>query len=83
MDQNFSGNVGNGGATRRRTDASIDPFLSDREAAAILGCARSSIWRWANEGILPKPLKIGGLSRWRQSDIEAVIAKAEAARNLA
>jgi predicted DNA-binding transcriptional regulator AlpA len=60
-----------------------DPLLSDREAAAALGCARSSVWRWAADGIIPKPLKIGGMSRWRQSDIEAVIAKAEIARSAA
>ncbi|MEM0947457.1 MAG: helix-turn-helix domain-containing protein [Pseudomonadota bacterium] len=55
-----------------------DPLLSDREAAAMLGCARSSIWRWASDGVLPKPLKIGGMARWRQSVIQDVVSKAEA-----
>ena len=87
MNRNFAGNVGIGGATPPIAGGAdpipagvVDPLLSDREAAAVLGCARSSVWRWVNAGILPKPLKIGGMSRWRQSDIEAVIAKAEAAR---
>jgi predicted DNA-binding transcriptional regulator AlpA len=57
-----------------------DPLLSDKESAFILGCGRSTLWRWAADGIIPKPLKIGGMSRWRQSDIEAVITKAEAQR---
>jgi predicted DNA-binding transcriptional regulator AlpA len=60
-----------------------DPLLSDREAAAVLGCARSSVWRWAAEGIIPKPLKIGGMSRWRHSEIEAVIEQAAAKREAA
>lgn len=60
-----------------------DPLFSDRDAAAMLGCGRSTLWRWAAEGVLPKPIKIGGMSRWRKSDIEAVIAKAEAQREAA
>lgn len=55
-------------------------LLSDKEAAVLLGCARSSIWRWAAEGTIPKPLRIRGLSRWRQSDIDGVISRAEEER---
>ena len=77
MNRNFAGNsapqLGSPGAA-------IDQLLPDKEAASILDCGRSTLWRWAAEGIIPKPLKIGGMSRWRQSDIEAVIAKAEAQR---
>lgn len=79
MTRNFACNVGAGVTTAGGASSAFkDPLLTDREAAAILGCARSSVWRWASEGILPKPMKIGGMSRWRQSTIEAVIAKAEA-----
>ncbi|MEM1065044.1 MAG: helix-turn-helix domain-containing protein [Pseudomonadota bacterium] len=46
-----------------------DTLLTDREAAKILGCARSSLWRWASDGTVPQPLRIGGMSRWRQSEI--------------
>lgn len=79
MNLNLAGNVGTGGGSA----SSADPLLADREAAALLGCGRSTIWRWASEGVIPKPIKIGGLSRWRQSWIEAVIADAEAARSAA
>jgi predicted DNA-binding transcriptional regulator AlpA len=58
-------------------------LLSDRDASALMGCGRSTLWRWASEGVIPKPLKIGGTSRWKRADIEAVIAKAEAAREVA
>lgn len=79
MNRNFAGNVGTGGAPIHGVSpVPSDPLLTDREAATYLGCGRSTLWRWVSEGILPKPLKIGGMSRWRQSTIEAVIAKAEA-----
>ena len=58
-------------------------LLSDREAAELMNCGKSTIWRWASEGVIPRPLKIGGMSRWKMSDLEAVIAKAEAHREAA
>ena len=58
-------------------------LLSDREAAELMNCGKSTIWRWASEGVIPRPLKIGGMSRWKLSDLEAVIAKAEAHREAA
>jgi len=60
-----------------------DPLYSDRTAAQVLGCGRSTLWRWAAEGVIPKPLKIGGVSRWKLSDLQAVIEKAEAQRQAA
>ena len=77
MNRNFAGNSA---PQLGSPSAAIDQLLTDREAASILDCGRSTLWRWAAEGIVPKPLKIGGMSRWRQSDIEAVIATAEAQR---
>ncbi|MGR3524901.1 MAG: helix-turn-helix transcriptional regulator [Paracoccaceae bacterium] len=61
----------------------IDTLLSAREAAKILNCGTSTVWRRAAEGVIPRPLKIGGTSRWKLSDLEAVIAKAEAHREAA
>ncbi|MBM2294057.1 DNA-binding protein [Sulfitobacter pseudonitzschiae] len=57
-----------------------DPLIRDREAAAMIGASVSTFWRRVQEGIISRPIKIGGLSRWRKSEIEAVIAKAEANR---
>lgn len=88
MNRNFAGNVVTGGApiagehcvldVQTNPTGGPDPLLSDKEAAAYLGCGRSTLWRWVADGIVPKPLRIGGMSRWRQSTIEAVIAKAQA-----
>lgn len=80
MTRNSAGNGAHGPGS---PFATVDRLLNDREAASMLDCGRSTLWRWAADGIIPKPLKIGGMSRWRQSDIEAVIAKAETARSAA
>ncbi|MGD1886876.1 MAG: helix-turn-helix transcriptional regulator [Cohaesibacteraceae bacterium] len=76
MNRNFAANVG----TDSASIPGADPLLSDRETADQLGCGRSTVWRWASDGTLPRPIKIGGLARWRQSWITTVIQEAEADR---
>lgn len=83
MNRNFAGNVGTGGAVAVDHGIPTDPLLTDRESAAMIGCGRSTFWRYVNQGIVPKPLKIGGMSRWRQSEIGSVIEDAAAAREVA
>ena len=73
MNRNIAGNIGTGGAAAIDHGIPTDPLLTDRESAAMIGCGRSTYWRYVNQGIVPKPLKIGGMSRWRQSEIAAVI----------
>jgi predicted DNA-binding transcriptional regulator AlpA len=60
-----------------------DPLLNDKEAIAILGVSKSTFWRWKRVGTIPKPVKIGGLSRWPLSEILEVIERAKAARQAA
>ncbi|WP_457650681.1 helix-turn-helix transcriptional regulator [Profundibacter sp.] len=55
-------------------------LLTDIETAQLLGCGRSTLWRWVKVGTIAAPLKIGGITRWKLEDVEAVIAKAETAR---
>ena len=62
---------------------SIDPLLKDSEAATMLGCSKSTLWRRVADGTVPRPVKIGGMSRWLQSEIKAVIEQAIAQRNVA
>ena len=60
----------------------IAPILiSDVEAAKLLGCSRTTIWRRAADGTLPKPLKLGGLSRFVLSEINEHVESAMAVRN--
>ena len=55
-------------------------LLTDKEVAAELGIARTTIWAWVAKGTFPRPLKIGGMSRWPASDVDCVIATAVAER---
>lgn len=62
-------------------DASIvDPLLRDSDAAKMLCCSKATLWRRVADGTIPKPVKIGGMSRWPQSEIVAVIEAAKAQR---
>lgn len=56
-------------------------LVSDAEAAAILGCSRTTVWRRVADSTLPKPIKIGGLSRFVLSEINATIESAMATRD--
>jgi predicted DNA-binding transcriptional regulator AlpA len=58
----------------------IDPLLAVREGAAFLQISVPTFWRRVADGTIPKPVKLGGLSRWPQSEILAVIETAKAAR---
>lgn len=43
----------------------------------IFKCGQSTIWRWVASGTFPKPLKIGGTSRWTHAAVAETISKAE------
>jgi predicted DNA-binding transcriptional regulator AlpA len=57
-----------------------DPLLTAREGAAELQISEPTFWRWVKQGIVPKAVKLGGMSRWPRSEILAVIERAKAAR---
>lgn len=61
----------------------VDPLLTARESAAYLQISIPTFWRRVADGTVPKPVKIGSLSRWPRSEIEAVITTAKAQRNAA
>lgn len=49
-------------------------LLNVTEVAEALGCTTRTVRRWAAEGRMPSPLRIGRTVRWRQSDLESWIA---------
>jgi len=59
----------------------VDPLLTVREAASLLGISIPTFWRRVADGTISKPIKLGGLSRWPQSEILAVIDRAKATRD--
>lgn len=44
-------------------------LLSRKEVAGFYGISLTSLWRWEMKGSIPKPIRIGGKSFWRKSDI--------------
>ena len=57
-----------------------DPLLTVRECAAYLQISVPTFWRRVADGTIPRPVKIGGLSRWPKSEIATVIEQAKAQR---
>ena len=53
-------------------------LLDRRAVCRLLGGSRpinaSTIYRLIRRGLLPRPLKLGGSSRWVRSEIEAALA---------
>ena len=71
---------GQGGSA---SPTNVDPLLRAHEAAGILQISIPTFWRRVADRTVPKPVKLGGLSRWPQSEILAVIETAKAARTTA
>lgn len=62
------------------TATASDPLLKDRECAALLGVSVPTFWRRVADGTVTRPIKLGGMSRWPQSEVLDVIERAKAAR---
>lgn len=58
----------------------IDPLLTAHEGADLLQISVPTFWRWVANGTLPKAVKLGGMSRWPQSELLAVVEIAKAKR---
>lgn len=54
-------------------------LLTVAEVLELLGgdISRRSIWRWSASGQFPKPVRLGGRTCWKRSDIEKFIAEAD------
>ena len=48
-------------------------LLKGREVASLLNVDRTTLWRWYTQGAFPKPIKIGGASRFKRADVLAWI----------
>ncbi len=58
------------------------PVLLDVKAvAALFQSSPATIWRRVNDGTMPRPVKIGGLTRWARDEIDAVIDRAKGERD--
>jgi predicted site-specific integrase-resolvase len=55
-----------------------DEILTHREAAAFLKVHPDSLTRWVNEGVVPKPGKVGGRLRYLKSTLIELVRQSEA-----
>jgi prophage regulatory protein len=51
----------------------LGTFLTAEAIAEKLGVSTRTLWRWIQEKIFPKPIKIGRSTRWLESDVVAYI----------
>lgn len=51
----------------------LDTLIPVSALVETLQRSRASIYRDIKRGVFPKPLKLGGSSRWRRSEVEAFI----------
>lgn len=58
----------------------MNQYLSDAQLAVRYSVSRSTIWRWTNRDLFPKPVQLSpGTTRWRKDDIERYEAAKTAA----
>ncbi len=58
--------------TRASSTASL-VLIDVKAVGAMLGCSWRTVYRLADAGKLPRPVKVGRLTRWRKDLIEAFI----------
>jgi predicted DNA-binding transcriptional regulator AlpA len=56
-------------------------LITVRQVAAKIGKSVSSVWNDVNAGHLPRPVKIGGSTRWDEREIDDVIDRMLADRD--
>ncbi len=50
-------------------------LLTAAEVGNVLGMSESTVWRRTGDGSLPKPVRLGGATRWRWTDIKDAVAR--------
>lgn len=45
-------------------------MLTAADVAALLACSTKTVYRLADRGALPRPVRLGGLLRWRRGEID-------------
>ena len=52
----------------------VPEYFTDKQLAAFLSCSRTTVWERTKDGVLPKPYRFGGCTRWRRQEIEPALA---------
>ncbi len=48
-----------------------DARVSVGTVAAVFDVSEPTVWRWTRKGLLPKPERRGGTTRWKVGEIKA------------
>lgn len=56
-----------------RITAQGGEFITRKQAAELIGCDVSTIWRWEKQGIIKRSSSVMGRPRFRKSDIVNVL----------
>lgn len=73
-----SGKIGDGDL---KVPAAARYLLTDQNVAERLDISRASVWRRVRDGTLPRPIRIGGATRFVAAEIDDFIAMAMARRD--
>lgn len=55
-------------------------LLSIKEIRQRINCATSTVYRWMEQDHFPRPLRIGGMARWEEQDIDGFLERAKLRR---
>jgi excisionase family DNA binding protein len=53
----------------------VPVLLTAEEVAAMLGVSERTLWRLLSAGKLPKPVRFGRNTRWREAEVKAWIER--------
>lgn len=54
-------------------EATEDQLIDVKTVAEMVGASWRTVLRWADAGLMPWGVKVGGLRRWRKDEIQAWI----------
>ena len=60
----------------------LEPLLTTRDVARLLGCEQRSVHRWLRDGVIPEPIRIGGVLRWYAPTIRGWILSKQGILNV-
>ena len=54
-----------------KSEVDTPMWISDRAISKRFEIARSTVWAWARQGRLPKPIKLGNkITRWNSDEVD-------------
>jgi len=54
-------------------------LLTTAEVAGLLHCHERTLRRWCKAGVVPAPVRVGSVVRWRRAEIEKWMSERKAA----